>query len=245
MRRKLVENLRSLDKAKSDFFATVSHELRSPLTSIEGYVEMLSEDPGHRLDPGQRHMVEVIDRSTDRLRNLIEDVFTLAKLESGAFETTTRPVNIAETVKGAVEAIQPSVTEKRLGLTVTGSGNGLMVDGDASQLERVVINLLSNAVKFTPAGGHITVSASAEDESALITVTDTGIGIPQRDQQELFTRFFRATNAVEQAIPGTGLGLAIIHTIVVNHGGAIDLESREGAGTTFTVRLPRQVPVPP
>jgi signal transduction histidine kinase/HAMP domain-containing protein len=242
---RLVENLRSLDKAKSDFFATVSHELRSPLTSIEGYVEMLSEDPGHRLDPGQRHMVDVIDRSTDRLRNLIEDVFTLAKLESGAFETTTRPVDIAETVKGAVEAIQPLVTEKRLSLTVTGSGNGLVVEGDASQLERVVINLLSNAVKFTPAGGHITVSASAQDESALITVTDTGIGIPRRDQQELFTRFFRASNAVEQAIPGTGLGLAIIHTIVVNHGGAIDLESREGAGTTFTVRLPRQVPAPP
>jgi signal transduction histidine kinase/CHASE3 domain sensor protein len=241
---RLVKNLRSLDKAKSDFFATVSHELRSPLTTIEGYVEMLGDDPGHRLDPGQRHMVEVIDRSTDRLRNLIEDVFTLAKLESGAFETTTRPVDIAEIVKTAVEAIQPSVTDKRLSLTVTPVDHGLVVDGEPTQLERVVINLLSNAVKFTPAGGHITVSAGAEDESALITVTDTGIGIPQQDQRGLFTRFFRASNAIEQAIPGTGLGLAIIHTIVANHGGEIDLESREGAGTTFTVHLPRQVPVP-
>jgi len=241
---RLVANLRSLDKAKSDFFATVSHELRSPLTTIEGYVEMLGDDQAHRLGPEQRHMVEAIDRSADRLRNLIEDVFTLAKLESGAFETTTRPVDIADLLSGAVEAIQPSVTEKQLSLTVTGAEGGLMVDGEASQLERVVINLLSNAVKFTPAGGRITVSAAAEDESALIAVADTGIGIPQRDQRELFTRFYRASNAVEQAIPGTGLGLAIIHTIVVNHGGTIDLESREDAGTTVMVRLPRQSPVP-
>ena len=241
---RLVANLRSLDKAKSDFFATVSHELRSPLTTIEGYVEMLGDDQAHRLGPEQRHMVEAIDRSADRLRNLIEDVFTLAKLESGAFETTTRPVDIADLLSGAVEAIQPSVTEKQLSLTVTGAEGGLVVDGEASQLERVVINLLSNAVKFTPAGGRITVSAAAEDESALIAVADTGIGIPQRDQRELFTRFYRASNAVEQAIPGTGLGLAIIHTIVVNHGGTIDLESREDAGTTVMVRLPRQSPVP-
>lgn len=189
-------------------------------------------------------MVEAIDRGTDRLRNLIEDVFTLAKLESGAFETATRPVDIANVVSGAVEAIQPSMMEKQLSLTVTGAESGLVVDGEASQLERVVINLLSNAVKFTPAGGHITVSAAAEDESALITVTDTGIGIPQRDQRELFTRFYRASNAIAQAIPGTGLGLAIIRTIVVNHGGTIDLKSQENAGTTVMVRLPRRSPVP-
>jgi signal transduction histidine kinase len=102
----------------------------------------------------------------------------------------------------------------------------------------VLVNLLSNAVKFTPDGGHITVTAAATGGSAVITVTDTGIGIPAHDQQELFTRFFRASNAIQQSIPGTGLGLAIVRTIVTNHGGTITLTSREGQGTTFTIHIP-------
>jgi signal transduction histidine kinase len=234
---RLVEDLKALDRAKSTFFATVSHELRAPLTTIEGYVEMFGDGEGGEVTPQQRQMLETIDRSTVRLRNLVEDLFTLAKLESGSFTTVMRPVDLTEVISGAAEALRPSVLAGELTLTVSNASE-LMVDGDASQLDRVVINLLSNAVKFTPKGGRIEVASCADGESAVIRVADTGIGVPGSDQKELFSRFFRASNATGRSIPGTGLGLAIVRMIVVNHGGGIDLESHEGAGTTVTVRLP-------
>jgi len=231
-------DLKALDTAQSTFFATVSHELRAPLTTIEGYVEMFGDGDAGEVTSQQRQMLEAIDRSTVRLRNLVDDVFILAKLESGTFTTVMRPVDLADVIGAAADAVRPSVIAGGLTLTVTGPERELMVDGDASQLDRVVINLLSNAVKFTPKGGSVEVSAFAERKSAVIRVCDTGIGIPASDQKELFNRFFRASNATGRSIPGTGLGLAIVRMIVVNHGGDIDLQSTEGDGTTVTVWLP-------
>jgi signal transduction histidine kinase len=221
-----------------EFLATISHELRAPLTTIEGYVEMLADDGPDQVTPAQQKMLDSISRSAVRLRNLVDDVFTLAKLESGAASLATRPVNLPDVIAAAAEAVRPSVAAAGLSLTRTGPAAGMTVAGDAGQLERVMINLLSNAVKFTPRDGEITVTAAAEDEWGVITVADSGIGIPERDQKELFTRFFRASNARERGIPGTGLGLAIVRTIVISHGGEVELESREGSGTTVTVRLP-------
>ena len=235
---RLVEDLQALDHAKSSFFATVSHELRAPLTTIEGYVEMFGDGEAGEVTPQQRQMLETIDRSTVRLRNLVEDLFMLAKLESGAFTTVMRPVDLAGIITGAAAAVRPSVLAGGLTLTLDGAGSELMVDGDAGQLDRVMLNLLSNAVKFTPADGRVEVASCADGGSAVIRVTDTGIGVPGGDQKELFNRFFRASNATGRSIPGTGLGLAIVRMIVVNHGGDIELESLEGAGTTVTVRLP-------
>jgi signal transduction histidine kinase/CHASE3 domain sensor protein len=235
---RLVGDLKALDTAKSSFFATVSHELRAPLTTIEGYVEMFGDGEAGEVTSQQRQMLEAIDRSTVRLRNLVDDVFTLAKLESGAFTTVMRPVDLPDVIRAGADAVRPSVIAGELALTISTTDGELLVDGDASQLDRVVINLLSNAVKFTPKGGSVEVSAFAEGRSAVIRVSDTGIGIPASDQKELFTRFFRASNATGRSIPGTGLGLAIVRMIVVNHGGDIDLKSTEGAGTTVTVWLP-------
>jgi two-component system, OmpR family, phosphate regulon sensor histidine kinase PhoR len=235
---RLVEDLQALDTAKSTFFATVSHELRAPLTTIEGYVEMFGDGDAGEVTAQQRQMLEVIDRSTVRLRNLVDDVFTLAKLESGAFTTVMRPVDLTDVIRAGADAVRPSVIAGELDLTISATEGELMVDGDASQLDRVVINLLSNAVKFTPKGGCVDVSAFAEGRSAVIRVRDTGIGIPASDQKELFNRFFRASNATGRSIPGTGLGLAIVRMIVVNHGGDIKLTSAEGAGTKVTVWLP-------
>jgi len=237
---RLVEDLKALDTAKSSFFATVSHELRAPLTTIEGYVEMFGDGEAGEVTSQQRQMLEAIDRSTVRLRNLVDDVFTLAKLESGAFTTVMRPVDVTDVIRAAADAVRPSVLAGELALTIGATEGELTVDGDASQLDRVVINLLSNAVKFTPKGGCIELCAFAEGKSAVVRVSDTGIGIPASDQKELFNRFFRASNATGRSIPGTGLGLAIVRMIVVNHGGDIDLTSTEGAGTTVTVWLPLQ-----
>jgi signal transduction histidine kinase len=235
---RLVCDLKALDAAKSEFFTTVSHELRSPLTTIDGYLELLSDGDADPLTERQRAMVETIGRSATRLRYLIDDVFTLAKVESGAFAVTIRPLAVAELVAGSVAAVRPSATAGKLTLTCSEPPPGLMVSGDAGQLERALINLLSNAVKFTAAGGKVTVRTVVDEGWAVITVSDTGIGVPERDQKELFTRFYRASNAVNRRIPGTGLGLAIVRMIVTNHGGEVGLESRENEGTTVAVRLP-------
>jgi anti-sigma regulatory factor (Ser/Thr protein kinase) len=141
-------------------------------------------------------------------------------------------------VRDAADDIRPTAEEK--GLTfVTGSPDGdLTVNGDADQLARVVLNLLSNAVKYTPRGGRVTLTIASEAGDAAVTVADTGIGIPEQEQASLFTRFFRASNAVNRAYPGSGLGLPIVRSIVANHHGRIELTSKEGAGTTITVRVP-------
>lgn len=237
---RLVAELQARDEAKRDFFATVSHELRAPLTAIEGYVEMLSDHEPAQTLAQRREMLGMISRNTLRLRALVDDIFTLAKLEAGAAATITRPVNMAEVIAGAVASVQPSAAAKNLSLTSTKPKRKLTVEADADQLEWALVNLLSNAVKYTPQAGRIEVAAIAEDSFAVVRVADTGIGIPKQEQRQLFTRFFRASNARQQSIPGTGLGLAIARTIVLNHGGDISFDSEEERGTTVTVRLPLQ-----
>jgi two-component system, OmpR family, phosphate regulon sensor histidine kinase PhoR len=234
----LVERLRSLDRAKTDFISTVSHELRTPLTSIVGYVEILQDETAGALSPEQHAILETIDRNAARLRSLIEDVLTLSKIETGSFKTVMKPVRLAEVVSSAVEAVSPGARKAELTVISEVADPELRVDGDQEQLDRVLMNLLSNSVKFTPPGGTVTVSAYRGEEAAVIQVTDTGIGIPEKDKKDLFNRFFRASNAVRAAVPGTGLGLSIVRSIVANHGGDMDLVSDEGKGTTVTIRLP-------
>jgi signal transduction histidine kinase/CHASE3 domain sensor protein len=235
---RLVDELRAVDQVKSDFLATVSHELRTPLTSIAGYIEILRDRAAGPLSPAQDRMLDSVDRNTARLRHLIEDVLTLSKIESGVFTSTMRPVSLAEIVASAVTALQPAAAAKGLSLTWEDSDHSLVVNGDPGQLDRLVMILLSNAVKFTPEGGTVRVGTGPDGDLAMLRVTDTGIGIPGAERKELFNRFFRASNAVEESIPGTGLGLAIARTIVTNHHGDLDVASLEGEGTTVTVRVP-------
>jgi signal transduction histidine kinase len=234
----LIEKLKDLDRAKSDFLAAVSHDLRSPLTSIVGYAEMLGEDAKRPLDAEQRQMLNAIDRNASRLQSLIDDVLTMSRIETGAFETKLRPVELSGVVRAAVGEIRVTAEENGLDLRLSCPEQGLTVNADPDQLDRAVTNLLSNAVKYTPRGGHVDVSVHPDGGQAVVTVSDNGIGIPEKDQGSLFTRFFRASNAVARSIPGTGLGLAIVSTIVSNHHGEVKLQSREGAGTTVTIGLP-------
>ncbi len=190
------------------------------------------------MNPEQQRMLGSVERSAVRLRNLIEDVFTLAKLESGAFAAAAEPVNLVDGVAAAVTAVGPSASTGGLQLSSSLPDSALMVRGDVGQLDQVFINLLSNAVKFTPPGGRVEVTGGREDGWVTVRVADSGIGIPESEQDKLFSRFFRASNATERSIPGTGLGLAIVRTIVSAHEGELDLRSQAGAGTTVTVRLP-------
>ncbi|WP_367322612.1 ATP-binding protein [Streptomyces sp. HUAS ZL42] len=234
----LVEKLRALDKAKSDFLSTVSHELRTPLTSIVGYIELLKDEDTGPLSPPQRRMLDVVDRNANRLRALIEDLLTLSRIESGAFSSKREPIDLRRLVASAADAMKPTAEAASVTLETHCPERPLVLEGDGEQLDRVLMNLLSNAVKFTPQGGTVSVRADRQDGEAVLSVSDTGIGIPAKEQEKLFTRFFRASNATDAAIPGTGLGLTIVRTIVANHGGDMYVHSEEGQGTTITARLP-------
>jgi len=235
--KQLLARLYALDAVKTDFMATVSHELRTPLTSISGYVELLRDGEPDELTSAQRRMLEVIARNARRLRELIEDILTLSRIESGGFSSDPGEVDLAEVIERAVTAITPAADKASVGLYTEVRGP-LPLRGDSVQLDRVLANLLGNAVKFTPPEGTVTIRASRQAGEAVLEVADTGMGIPEDEQNALFVRFFRATNAIRRAVPGTGLGLAICHKIVDNHGGTIAIDSIENVGTTVTVRIP-------
>jgi signal transduction histidine kinase len=246
---RLVAELKSINQAKSDFLAAVSHELRTPLTSIVGYLEMLRDGDVGPVLPAQEKMLASIDRNAVRLRSLVEDVLTMSKIEARSFKTILRPVELADLVMGAADSVRPDAEDKGITLTVDRPEGDLVVSGDAGQLDRALANLLSNAVKFTPAGGQVWAAAAAvpamppfRQPVAEVTIRDTGIGIPEMDKKHLFEQFFRASNAVRQAIQGTGIGLTIVRSIVANHHGTVDLQSREGEGTTVVIRLPLREP---
>ncbi|GAA0804504.1 ATP-binding protein [Spirilliplanes yamanashiensis] len=233
---RLVAQLKELDSVKTDFMSTVSHELRTPLTSIAGYVEMLRDEDAGEVTPAQGRMLDVIKRNTTRLRALIEDLLILSRIEAGTFRTRRQTVDLAA-IAGTVAA-EAAEAAAKTGVTLTVDLAGpLPVDADKEQLDRVVEGLLSNAVKFAP-GGTVTVTGRADAGEVVLCVADTGMGVPDAEQGQLFSRFFRATNAIHLAIPGTGLGLAIVRTIVENHDGTIEMTSAENDGTTVTVRLP-------
>ena len=238
MREAQVEQLTALDRQKTDFMATISHELRTPLTSINGYLELLEDgDYGDLSDP-QRSALDIIGRNANRLRGLIEDLLVLNKIEATGLHSATEDVPVVELVAGVAELLRPVAAGAGVRLVVEPIDPELVIRVDRGQLERSLINLGSNAVKFTPPGGQATIGAAEVDGRALISVADTGIGIPAGDLPQLFGRFFRASNATAAAIPGTGLGLAIVRAIVEGHGGELQVDSVEGRGTVMRVDLP-------
>ncbi len=233
-----VQLLRELDQAKADFIATVSHELRTPLTSISGYLEMLQDGDAGELPDNAAAMLSIIDRNATRLRNLIEDLLTQSRIDAGRLRLELTTVRLRPLLQSVLTAMAPLAAASDVKLEL-GAEDGLSVQADPQQLEQVFTNLISNALKFTPAGGSVLVTLSpADEDGVVIEVRDTGMGIPPDEYPNLFTRFFRASNAAEAALPGTGLGLAIVQEIVHRHGGAVDIESELGVGTTLTVWLP-------
>jgi PAS domain S-box-containing protein len=230
------ERLRELDGLKDEFVSLVSHELRTPLTSIRGYLELVLDGAAGSLTEEQDRFLRVVERNADRLLGLVGDLLFVAQVDAGRLPVEFDDLDLAVVAAECVDGVRPAAEAKSLELIVDASP--LAAKGDRGRLDQLLGNLVSNAVKFTPEGGRVTVRVSAQDESALIEVSDNGIGVPEAELGELFTRFFRSSTATENAIPGTGLGLVIAKAIAEAHGGQIAVESREGVGTTFKVTLP-------
>ena len=240
--RELTEQLRELDRMKSDFVSTVSHELRTPLTSMIASVDLLWEPEYGELTDQQRRFVEILDRNCHRLHDLVEDLLHLNQIDAGGLALQRQRVDLADLIERVRGDVAPIAAGKGVDFVVTvGPDLGTaLVDG--RQVGRVLENLLTNAIKFTPSGGRVTLRGERTATHVRFVVADTGIGIPEPEQQRLFTRFFRSSVATTRAIPGTGLGLVIVKGIVDAHGGTLRVQSALGAGTTVTVSLPLAPP---
>jgi PAS domain S-box-containing protein len=231
------EQLEQLNKAKSDFVSIVSHELRSPLTGIQGFSELM-RDEVTSLDE-MREFSADINREAERLNRMINEVLDLDRIESGRVTLHREPVDLGALASEVVGRTAPRVSGHRLLLRLDPSAPS--IDGDRDRLTQVVVNLLDNAVKYSPDGGEVTVGVESEGASAHLWVRDQGMGIPAEALESVFERYTRVESGRHRAIHGTGLGLPIVRQIVELHGGRIWAESVPGAGSTFHVTLPAGV----
>jgi signal transduction histidine kinase len=223
-------------RAKDEFVASVSHELRTPLTSIIGYLDLTSEYEDELPAEVNRNL-DVVARNAERLLLLVSDLLTTVQSEAGTVQLSVQPTDLAELVQLSIDAAGPRLHDAQVRV----SANLLPlppVSVDPGHFAQVVENLLSNSIKYTPGGGTIEIGLEQAGREVLLIVRDDGIGISAEDQEQMFTRFFRASTAMERAIPGVGLGLVITKAIVEGHGGTVEVFSEEGVGTTVRVRLP-------
>ncbi|MET3902349.1 ATP-binding protein [Paenarthrobacter sp. 4246] len=228
-----VTDLMNALAAKDDFVSNVSHEFRTPLTSILGYVELILDDPD-ALDARSRKQLDIVRRNAERLLTLVSD---LLAVRSGQIVIQPHAVDVAELVRGSVSSAEPRAAKAGIRLSVD-LPEALEAHVDSSRIAQVLDNLVSNAIKYSPDGGDVEVAAWEDNDFVFCRVTDTGMGMNEEEQAEAFTKFFRAGGVRKSAIPGVGLGLPISKAIVEAHGGTITLESEPGRGTTFTVKVP-------
>jgi signal transduction histidine kinase len=228
------ERLREADRLKDEFVALISHDLRTPLTSITGYVELALEED---LTDDVRGFLQVVARNSDRLLRLVNDLLFVARLQAGDMMLEQEHLDLADIVRDGVEAMEPRAAAKDITLSCV-VGAVPPVHADRGRVLQVLDNLVSNALKFTPEGGAVHISLEERDGNVRLEVSDSGMGISAADQRRLFERFFRAGNAVEQQVPGTGLGLYICRAIAEAHDGSISVRSELGRGSAFRFELP-------
>lgn len=227
-----------LENMQMDFVANVSHELKTPLTSIKSYTETLLD--GYVNDPEtMSNFLEIIDSEADRMNRLVKDLLQLSRLDNNQEILSRKETNLVSLIKAAVKKVEITATNKKQHLNcLFDLDERIPVDMDKDRIEQVILNILSNAIKYTKEGGRIDIDVLKVDKNAVVTVTDNGIGIPETEQSRVFERFFRVDKARSRALGGTGLGLAISKQIVEAHLGTIELESKDGKGTKVTITLP-------
>ena len=230
-----ITHLKKLDRIKSEFVTTVSHELRSPLTAILGYVELIGR--AGPVNEQQGEFIRRVQYSVNSITTLITDLLDLGRIEAG-FDTQKEPTHLPLVVRYAVDGLRQQADTKHQTLLINVPENLPPVFANPPRVRQMLANVIDNAIKYTPDGGQVSVTARSDDGLILITVTDTGMGIPPADQPYVFDKFYRASNS-RQEFSGTGLGLSIVRSIVDNHDGRIWLDSRPGEGTTFTIMLPQ------
>lgn len=238
-----MEELRQADRMRRELVANVSHDLRSPLASIQGYLETVHIKDGD-LDPEERQRyVKTALRNAQRLNNLVSELFELSKLETEQVEPTIEPFPIAELAQDIVMQYEPQAEEQGIDLTVDLPERHVRVEADIGLVERALSNLIDNAIHYTPDGGAVRVRLENQRLDVCVEVTDTGPGIPEDDLPHIFERFYRVDKSRDRDKGGAGLGLAIAKTILELHGRTLEVDSTVGEGTTFRFRLPVETDV--
>ena len=232
--------LHSLDQIKSAFISTAAHELRSPLTALSGYLELLHDNDTSNLTDQQKNYLLVIEESTQRLVSIINDLLDVTRIESGRVALVLQATDLAGLIEQATAAYADQLRDREIQLTLDTPAGLPPALCDETRTSQILDHLLSNAVKFTQLGGSITVSLerASEDGFLLLVVEDSGVGIPRSEHDRIFERFYRASNAAYSGAAGAGLGLHIARALIELHGGRIWLESDVERGSTFYVTLP-------
>jgi signal transduction histidine kinase len=232
------KQLQRLDAAKDEFISMASHQLRTPLTSVKGYISMVLEgDMGH-ITKQQREVLEEAFASSERMVHLIGDFLNVSRLKTGKFIIDRRSSDLVKVITQEIASLQSTAKAHNLELSFRQPSYFPILYLDEAKIRQVVMNFIDNAIYYSREGTAIKVALSISDGSAVLTVKDTGIGVPPAEQAHLFTKFFRATNARKKRPDGTGVGLFLAKKVIVAHGGSMVFESTEGEGSTFGFRLP-------
>jgi K+-sensing histidine kinase KdpD len=227
------DKLRALDEAKDEFISMASHQLRTPLTSVKGYVSMVMEGDVGKISKQQRDLLSQAFASSQRMVYLIADLLNVSRLKTGKFIIENKPTQLADVVEGEIGQLTENAKSRQQELTYTKPKNFPPLMLDETKIRQVVMNFIDNALYYTPPGGHIRVTLEDTGKMVEFKVIDDGLGVPQNEQHHLFTKFFRAGNARKARPDGTGLGLFMAKKVIVAQGGAIIFNSTEGKGSTF------------
>jgi len=228
------DELKTLDHMKSEFINIAAHELRTPLAILLGYASVLEEDA----EGAQKEHLRIIVRNAMRLRGLIEDLLNMRYIESGQLRLNISQFDVNDVVNQAISDLAMMARNKNIALRVNLPSNLPPIHSDQQKVELIIMNLLANAIKFTPPGGCVTVSGQANDHELMMAVSDTGIGIPEKEFRRIFERFYQVENSLNREHEGIGLGLSIVKGMLERCGGKIWVESEVGKGSTFTFTLP-------
>jgi signal transduction histidine kinase len=230
--------LQRLDEAKDEFISMASHQLRTPLTSIKGYISMLVEGDVGKVTPDQKHLLDEAFISSERMVRLIGDFLNVSRLQTGKFIIEKQPVDLAKIVAQEIESLLPNASARKLKFTYKQPKNFPALNLDESKIRQVIMNFADNAIYYSKEKSTIKIELKTVGKTVEFTVKDTGIGVPDKEKDNLFGKFFRATNARKQRPDGTGVGLFLAKKVIDAHDGQVIFESKEGKGSTFGFRLP-------
>lgn len=233
----MTERLEQFDNIRTEFIANVSHELRSPLTSIQGFIDALV-DKRNSTAENQQYYLSIVQQETYRLNKLVNDLLEISSFDSGAVKLDIDPFPINVVIDRAVSSLKPKLLEKKLRVETVLSKGLTLCNGDEDRVEQIFHNLLDNAIRYSPNGSKIIISCRLKHGAILVDMTDFGPGIPSEELKNIWERFYKVDKSRSRNRGGTGLGLAIVQEIVKKHGGTISVESTLGQGTTFSFSLP-------
>jgi two-component system phosphate regulon sensor histidine kinase PhoR len=232
-----VTRLKKLEKIRVDFVANVTHEIRTPLTAIIGYLETIKAGTINNIDETKR-FVDISLKQAQRLNRLVEDLLVISKVELGELDFRFEEISLRNALEGVIPLVEAKANFKNIAIHNKVPENDVTIRADRDRLTQILVNVLDNAVKYTPEFGSITVESEQKDNDAVLTIADTGIGIPKEEVQRLGERFYRVDRSRSHDLGGTGLGLSIVKHLMVAHGGRMEIESQLGRGTKVSLFFP-------